>query len=141
MRCFSLAVRTHIFQHLDLGAHAIQLLVILAFQLAQHCIAVLTARIGRCAPVTALTRRGVGCARIGRKGGARISGAREAVAGARSWSTRGARVRRWRGFALLVGREELGTGVALVEIRAKPAGFTATVSPGASGVAQRADAP
>lgn len=90
MCCFSLAVRTYIFQHLDLGAHAIQLLVILAFQLAQHRIAVLAARIGRCAPVTALTRRGVGCARIGRKGGARISGARESVAGARSWSARGA---------------------------------------------------
>lgn len=72
---------THVLQHLDLGTHSIQLFLILALQLAQDGVAVLAARIGRGAPVTALTR-GVGAARVGGEGGPCVGSTRKAIASA-----------------------------------------------------------
>lgn len=70
-----------VLQHLDLGTHSIQLFLILALQLAQDGVAVLAARIGRGAPVTALTR-GVGAARVGGEGGPCVGSTRKAIASA-----------------------------------------------------------
>ena len=53
---------THILQHLHLSAHALELLVILALQLAQHGVRVLSARIRRRGPERASGTRAAAAA-------------------------------------------------------------------------------